>query len=257
MELKKWMAMFVAGGVAAGGLMLCGAGPATVPAAQPVASNAPAAQSADSSNNDRNNNNNRRNRRGRGNNRDSSAPVILAADPYAVLQTRSIFIKGDQRVAGTNGPRSTGDNAQVGYFRTTQASALIFNGVILVNDEPEALVEDTGSGTVVRVRAGDPISGGRVSAITFGDLSYEVAGRSKHVEIGQTLEGQAPSSSSYSSGSSAAPTSMPAGGAPTGGPPAGGAVSPPGSSTSNLSPDDILARLKARRAAESSGGKQQ
>jgi hypothetical protein len=104
------------------------------------------------------------------------------------------------------------------------------------------------------VHAGDLISGGRVTGITFGDLAYEANGQTKHVEIGQNLEGQAPSSSSYTPPMAAGPTSMPAGGAPMVGAPAGGPVtSPPGSSTAGMSQDDILAKLKARRAAEAAG----
>jgi hypothetical protein len=257
MELRKIrIAVWTVVGTVAGISVVMAAGPATAPALASAVSPATApstqpamkaqASSSDNSNNSRQGRNNRRTR----GNRDSSAtPVILASDPYAVLDTRSIFIKGDQTTA-SNAPRSIGDNASGAIFPGRQASALVFNGVILINDEALAMVEDSNSGVVVKVHAGDLISGGRVTGITFGDLAYEANGQIKHVEIGQNLEGRVPSSSGYSGAPVAAPTSMPAGA------PAGGAVaSPPGSSTSGMSLTDIEAKLKARRAAESSGGK--
>jgi len=229
------------------GMSLLAAGPTTTPSMVPATQPAVMPQNSSPQNSNNSSRRDRNSRRGRGN-RDSSAAVVLAADPYAILDTRSIFIKGDQRTAGS-GPRSTGENASGGIFPNRQASALIFNGVILVNDEALAMVEDSATGTVVKVHAGDQISGGKVTGITFGDLAYEANGQMKHVEIGQNLEGRAPSNDSYSSATTAAPTSMSAGGAPAG----GGVTSPPGSSTSGMSPDDILAKLKARRAAESGG----
>lgn len=180
--------------------------------------------------------------------------MVSASDPYAVLDTRSIFIKGDQTTA-SSAPRVIGDIGSGGFLPNRQASALIFNGVILVNDEALAMIEDSYTGNVVKVHAGDLISGGRVTGITFGDLAYEASGQTRHVEIGQTLEGQAPSSSSYSPPVAAGPTSMPAGGLPATGTPAGPVTSSPGSSTAGLSQDDILAKLKARRAAEAAGAK--
>jgi hypothetical protein len=260
MELKKVAIGVITLGAAVVAISLVrGAAPTTVPAVMAVAApatraSAPATQpaakpvtaSSDSSSSSRRD---RGNRHSRGSRESSATPVISNSDPYAVLDTRSIFIKGNQTIAGS-GPRSSGESSSgSSIFPNRQASALIFNGVILVNGEALAMVEDSNSGTVVRVHAGDSISGGRVTGITFDDLAYEASGQTKHVEIGQNLEGQAASSSGYSNSPVAgAPTTMPAGG-----PTPAGVTSPPGSSTSGMSQEDILAKLKARRAAESAG----
>ena len=251
-----------------------GATPAVTPGATPgVAPGTPApagampmggvASSNDNQNNrDRTNNNygnnnnnygnNRRNRdrTGRDRNGNGNQYSILASDPYAVLRTRSIFVKGNQALQ-PEGPRNP-STASEGRFSKTPEELLVFNGVIMVGDEYNALIEDTQQNTSSMVRAGESISAalGKITAINFDSLTYVSNSGSKNVSIGQNLMGMVPSVSSYPTPSAgSAPTGGPPGpGAPAGGPGGvtGGAAPPPGSS----SPEDILARLKAKRLQE-------
>ena len=233
---------------------LSAADPATQPAA---AAPAPSLTAQGNDNQYNNNNNNRSSRRNRGgsgsgNSRDRG-PVILASDPYAVLRTRSIFVKGNQAIASDANPARAGF-APSGPLVGQPEEKLVFNGVIMVSDEANAMIEDTGAGKTSLVRAGDSISVGKVSAITFDELTYEASGKSHEITIGQNLAGNTPSQSSYSAPTpSPAPAATPAGG-PPGAAPAAGAGAPgaqpaaaPGGGSS---PEEILARLKAKRNQE-------
>jgi len=250
MELKKWIAVGVIGLEAAAALVVGGAGPTTAPATQPLARTAlqpsTARAAADNSfNNNFNNRQNRGNRRGRGNNRNSSSGVLVddSSDAYAILKARSIFVKGNQTIASDVRPSVS--QFQPGAFVGRSEAQLVFNGVIIVNGEADALIEDLSTNNVMTVRPGVPISGGRVSAITFDDLAYEVGGRTLHVEIGQTLQGSSPS---FNSAPTTSPTTAPAFPAIP-----GPTIAPPGT-TGDISASDLEARMKARRAQQEGGG---
>lgn len=233
------------------------AAPTTAPVVRTAAPVVPVAENDYTSRRDRG-------RRGRGNR--GAEPALSGADAYSVLQTRSIFKKGDQTVAAVIG--APGGFIQ-GRFPGTPESALVFNGVINVNGEANALIENLGDSTVATVRAGDALSGGRVSSITFDDLAYQRGTRTLHVQIGQNLEGVT-ASSSYPLTSFSSPGTTPAGTGSTAAVPGATGVAPPpggagtaapdtGTATpaapSETSTDDIIARLKARRQQEQGGGK--
>jgi hypothetical protein len=168
-----------------------------------------------------------------------------------VLQTRSIFVKGNQTVAADSRSAFIPPSGPLGG---KPESSLVFNGVIVVNDEADALVEDLSTHEVVKVRTGDAIAGGKVSGISFDDLAYLAKGRTLHVTIGQNLEGVTADTSALPPSPAISTPTAPAagGGAPQPvGTPAAVAPAVPG----ETSTDDILAKMKARRAAEQSGGK--
>jgi hypothetical protein len=248
------------------------AAPSTQPATPAPATQQPAlSQSTRSNNNTSNSNSNRSDRtsrRSRGNNYgygnggsvNSAAYSAATAitDQINALQTRSIFIKGNQSVAvADNTPRRT---TPTGFGVGRPESSLVFNGVTVTDSETDALIEDTSSHKVSTVHPGDPIAGGKISAVTFDDLTYDVNGSSKHVAIGQNLDGI---DAVYNdSGSTPSSTSSTGGPAPTS--PAGGTAQAPGNTPppaanagipipSGASAEDILARMKARRAAEAAG----
>jgi hypothetical protein len=222
-----------------GVVVLSGLG-AVDPATQPSAPQVVAVPMNDAQSNN-NRGNNRRNRNGR----DRAGSAILASDPYAALRTRSIFVKGNQALApegNSNRPTLVSSS-----FSGVPEASLVFNGVILVGDDYNAMIEDTGSNKTSLVRAGDSISAslGKITEITFDDLTYVSNNQSKHVSIGQNLLGMVPSQPGYA----AAPTTMPAGGPPGAAATAGApAAAPPAGGGS--SPDDILARMKAKRLQE-------
>jgi hypothetical protein len=180
----------------------------------------------------------------RGRNRGESSGMLVSTDPYAVLRSRSIFVKGDQTITSDSSPGRS--NTDSGGLSGHPGSALVFNGVIMVGDQANAMIEDTGSNQVSLVKAGDPIAAGKVSAITFDDLTYEVNGQEKHVSLGQNMDGVVPATVA-----AAAPTTMPGGGSPpTDGSGASAGASGPPSSGSGASPEEILARMRAKRNQE-------
>jgi hypothetical protein len=276
----KWLAVgAVAAGVTAA-LILKGAGPTTAPqttpANHPAAVAAPATKPAVSaaplaSSNDNSSNRNRSGRRNRGGRSDSSG-AIAGADPYSVLQSRSIFVKGNQTVASDSRPPAPQLN---GPLSGRPEASLVFNGVIIVNDEADAMVEDLSTQIVTKVRTGDPIAGGRVSGISFDDLAYSANGRTLHVAIGQNLEGVTavvapPPPTPAAVAPAPTPTPAPAVGLPIppgaepvviGNAPAPGGAAPDAAPStpgkwdftkpmpSNLSPQDKEAFMKARHAA--------
>lgn len=148
---------------------------------------------------------------------------------FAVLLSRSIFVKGRQTVAGYGSSR--GGSESVFVVTTQQASSpeknLVFNGVTLAGGRADALVEDMAAGKVSTVKVGDAIARGWVAAITLDSLDYESGGKMTHVLIGQDLEGMAgPPPSSQ-------PTTAPSGGGAS----------------------DVLERMRLRRQQELNGGK--
>jgi hypothetical protein len=224
------------------------------PATQPTANPAPTPQSI------RQERGSRRERSSRGG---MSTPVIASAsDPYAILRTRSIFVKGNQTLASESRPNGSGFSGLTPKS-TSPESALVFNGVIMVGDQAKALIQDTGSGNVNLVSSGDLISGGRITAITFDNLTYEAKGKVNEVELGQNLNGLTPS---VAPPVAVVPTSQPSGATPPAGtpgvagtPPEGGPQGPPPAAAvgtppaGSSSPDDILAKLRAKRLQELGG----
>jgi hypothetical protein len=234
-------------------------GLATLGAVEPATQPSSAAPSAsDTRQSTRQDRGNRRDRTSRGG---GSTPVVATAnDPYAILRGRSIFVKGNQTLANDSAPSQAGSGRPRPTI-TSPESALVFNGVIMVGDQPKALIQDTGSGNVNLVSSGDLISGGKISAITFDNLTYEAKGKVNQVELGQNLNGLTPS---VAPPVVAVPTSQPSGATPPAGPPGiavtppeGGPAGPPPAAASAGAPpagsssaDDILAKLRAKRQQE-------
>lgn len=173
-------------------------------------------------------------------------------DPYGVLQTRSIFVKGNQNlIPATQAVRPVEPRQNV--FSPVKPNLLIFNGVTIVDGKPEAFVEDLGSNMVGTVKPGDAVAGGAVVSITFEELTYSAHGQTMHVGLGEDFNGNAAFALAP-----AAPTTQAlqptAPGQVVG---AGASIPAPVATPSGISAEDILARMKAKRAQESQqiGGK--
>jgi len=217
---------------------------AAVPATAPTgASPMSAARSADQQSS------NRQGRGGRGrNNRGSSggngaSDALPANDPYAVLQRRSIFLKGNQNLIRDIAPRVEVPRNQ---FPGATERMLVFNGVTIVDDKPEAFVEDLRSNVVGTVKPGDAVAGGTVAVITFDDLAFQVNGQIRHVGLGQDFNGNAAFAVAPTTAPVAAEPNAP--GQVVG---AGASIPPPVVTPSGMSSEDILARMKAKRQQES------
>jgi hypothetical protein len=172
---------------------------------------------------------------------------------YALLLHRSIFIKGVQtnvidpkRIGPTTGPTNADD--------VRAERNLVFNG-LTESDEATALIEDIVSHRMSKLHVGDSIASGKITRISFDDLDYTaVNGKVTTVQIGENLEGNAPSPtsapSSYASSSSGGGTS----GGNTGGSASGNNASGGGGagSPAPVNPS-VLERMRQRRMQETGG----
>ena len=108
---------------------------------------------------------------------------------YAVLTTRSIFMKGrvpERLETITSDPfaNSTTQPARKGE------DMIVFNGVTDVDGTLAAFIEDTGQGKVSIYRQGDSIAQGKIVGISLDALEYQRSdGQTVKVSIGQTLSG--------------------------------------------------------------------
>jgi hypothetical protein len=146
-----------------------------------------------------------RNRNRRGQSAMSSPLVDPTPKPgqisgaFEIVMNRSIFKKGSQST--TDG----GGIARSVNMPTVSERTLVFNGVTK-GDNAIAMVENTDTHEVLKLRVGDEIARGKVVAISLDSLDYEVGGNVTHVAFGQTLSG------GTFSGSSAAGTTQPSAG---------------------------------------------
>jgi hypothetical protein len=105
---------------------------------------------------------------------------------FDVVLNRSIFIHGDERTTEGGG----GFAPPIGSAAAPENS-LVFNGVTQ-SDSAVAMVENTETHEILKLRVGDSISHGRVLAITLNNLDYQVGGRVTRVSFGETLSGGSP-----------------------------------------------------------------
>jgi hypothetical protein len=162
-----------------------------------------------------------------GNPRPSPKPQRTVNSEFALLLSRSIFIKGPQHVddPGWRGaPAATRPAVEV----VPPERSLVFNG-LTESGATTALIEDTANHKVNKLHVGDPIASGKLTRIDFDSLDYTTnAGKTIKVAIGQNFEG-----------ATATPTSGPAAmGSGGGGSTAGG-----GGGGS----DSVLERMRQRR----------
>ena len=160
---------------------------------------------------------------------------------YGAVRYRSIFVRGNQSIGETERPPVRTGNAGPVVPPRPEAS-LVFRGALGVNGRPSALIEDADAHKVYTVQPSGPIARGRVTNITLDDLDYTSGGRVTHVRLGQTLDG-----TDAAAGADAPPTAAATPGGPT--------TDPAGTlgNTTNLSPQDILERMRKRRQQESGG----
>jgi hypothetical protein len=157
---------------------------------------------------------------------DRSAPMPRE---YAVLLTRSIFVRGHMAEAGHAGGQHIPSSAPV---IAHEEANLVFNGVTRTDHSIDALIEDTTTGQVHTVHSGDSIARGSIGTITMDSLQYLGPTGGVTIQIGQNLAG------GQSDMSDMATLNTPAGSSPAG---------------SGMSPQDILERLRQKRLAALNG----
>ena len=199
-------------------------------------------------------------------------PVIAPTDSwdkYRVLTERNIFVKNRSHRSEGHGELAGGSGAS---SETTKDPALeanvddrsvILTGVVQQGEDWVAFLEDTRTGRTTRARIGHALGDGTVAAIAFSGIEYYRGTARKTVAIGQNLAGLWPalpaasssttSPSVSSSSSSSTPPSSSAVtvnlSAPTSGTAAVTTQVQPSSGTSGGA-DDILERMRRRRAEE-------
>ena len=177
------------------------------------------------------------------------APAVVDITPkpmspaFSVVEYRSIFVRGNQTI-GHATETSHGTRTYPPPVPPRPEASLVFRGVVFTGTDAEAMIEDVANRKAFTVAEGGPVATGRLTGITFDALDYLSHGKTTHVALGQTLDG-----TSAPAGDDAAPTSAPS---PTGG---GGSNSGTGGTSTlgdlrNVSPQDILERMRKRREAE-------
>jgi len=68
-------------------------------------------------------------------------------------------------------------------------SYYLLKGVVQENDDFIAFIEDTQSGTVLRLRRGDPVARGAIKTLTLDGLEYVMEDKPTGVPLGRDLEG--------------------------------------------------------------------
>jgi hypothetical protein len=96
---------------------------------------------------------------------------------FALLLKRSAFTRGAARPSGPQGP-SAGPEGNLGL-----------RGVLDLDGQLTAIVEDITSKSVKRLKAGEPIGSGTIKTITLDAIGYESGGKTTQVTIGQNLLG--------------------------------------------------------------------
>lgn len=134
----------------------------------------------------------------------TAQPRRMSAD-YDVLMNRSIFLKGPQET------RDSGNMMAVSTPAGAAERSLVFNGVTK-GDSAVAMLENTDTHEILRLRVGDEIARGKVVGISLNSLDYQVDGVIKHVGFGESLAGGSVSESASTAtpGSTTQPsTNMP------------------------------------------------
>jgi hypothetical protein len=174
---------------------LSGPNPMAAPTTQLTrATTRPSGDSTASSYNNNNNNRrfDRRSRSDTGRNTDSTSDATPQPRTYSrdfqVVLDRSIFIKGNKEtplVTDDPGPIIPRD------FVAQAERSMVFNGVTAA-DAAVAMVENLDTHEILKLRVGDNILRGKVTAISLDYLDYQVGGRVTRIEFGHTFSGGIP-----------------------------------------------------------------
>jgi len=190
----------------------------------------------------------------------ANAPAIAPTDSwdrYRVLSERNVFLKNRWRPAEF-------ERRYVAPAPTpaeTDEQSMVLTGVVQQRDEWVAFVEDSRTGRTTRARAGQTLGAGTVAAITIDGIDYYRGDDHKTIAVGQNLAGltttlqtstptaapPAALTTPYSTSAATPPATS------SGTPAAPGVTSTqvqPVSGTASGGNEDILERMRRRRAEE-------
>lgn len=175
---------------------------------------------------------------------------------YTILLYRSVFTKERPRSPGgpvatapppsrNSGPENTTPQQQE-TIRKERTFAL--KGIADVDGELLAWIEDPSAKKTLIVKEGDPLVIGKVKSLTLDGLEYEKEGKVQRIDVGQNLRGEVVAVASDTSTASAG-TPAAAGATSSYATPTTASPSAPAAGGSS-SEDDVLKRLRERRARE-------
>ena len=159
----------------------------------------------------------------------------MAPQYSTILVNRSIFLQGRMPDPTATDFAGAGPSAadQLTEKQRLQEVNLTFNGVTFDDGVPTAILEDVSVWKVYPTHLGDKVAMGKITQITFNTINYtRDSGLTATVRIGQNLAGATVWTSTSTTRTSTAVIDAGAG------------------STGDAAADDILTRMKARRAAE-------
>lgn len=115
---------------------------------------------------------------------DPNAPVNPNSwESFGIILKRNIFSRSrmpySERPAVQEAPRVT---------RNPEAYYML-KGVVQEDDQFIAFIEDTQSGTVLRLKQGDPVARGAIKTVTLDGIEYQMEDKTTVVRLGLDLEG--------------------------------------------------------------------
>ena len=126
-----------------------------------------------------------------GGNNDPRPPVLPPeqrpmANSYNVLLDRSIFSKDHNRPAAILHTATTTRPSEV---VVTSETNLVLRGVGVADGQATAFFEQVQEQKMMKVRLGEPLLNGLITASTLDGVDYVVGGKASHILIGQALDG--------------------------------------------------------------------
>ncbi|MBP7933403.1 MAG: hypothetical protein KA354_02035 [Phycisphaerae bacterium] len=109
------------------------------------------------------------------------------SERYGVISERNIFLRDRSRRAFGRGE----PNSRPPSFPPPRQAEQMFvlTGVVLEEEEFRAYFENTDSGSILKLRVGDPIARGMISQIEIDAIEYEHAGQLTWIDVGRNLIG--------------------------------------------------------------------
>ncbi len=107
-------------------------------------------------------------------------------DNYGVLVEQNIF----SRQRGQTSKRD--DSKAKEPPAPAPESYFVLKGIVRQNEEYVAFLEDTRMGETIRAQAGDSIATGRLKSLTLDNIEFELDDNTIKIEIGDNLQGKAP-----------------------------------------------------------------
>lgn len=109
-------------------------------------------------------------------------------DNYGVLVEQNIFSRQRGRALRRD------DDKQKEPPAPAPESYFVLKGIVRQNEEYVAFLEDTRMGATIRARTGDSIARGRLKSLTLDNIEFELDSETIKIEIGDNLQGKAPTS---------------------------------------------------------------